>query len=255
MMARQPRQVAESGIHHVMLRGVNRDAIFLEEADYERFLHVLALVKAASGCRVLAYCLMTNHVHLVVRVTTEPVGSVVKRLGVRYVGWFNKKYGRVGHLFQSRFASLPVEDDAYLVALIRYVWNNPVAAGLTDASDRYRWSSRRWLGHTGPIVDEDTLRELFSESALTELAVAPALTGDDVDDVEMGQSGPTDAQITRLLVRACGAASPREFGRLGKQAQSSAIGILRTRSVPYVRIARATGMNVSTVRRLHLAGR
>jgi putative transposase len=203
-MARQPRQVAESGIHHVMLRGVNRDAVFLEEADYKCFLHFLVLVKAASGCRVLAYCLMTNHVHLVVRVTNESVGNVIKRLGVRYVGWFNKKYGRVGHLFQSRFASLPVEDGAYLAALIRYVWNNPVAAGLADASDRYRWSSRHLLGHASPIVDEDALRELFSESELNELATGPAPTGDDVDAVEMSQSGPTAAQTARLLVRACG---------------------------------------------------
>ncbi|MGF3998985.1 transposase, partial [Staphylococcus aureus] len=86
-MPRQPRQLSDSGIYHVMLRGVNRDAIFLEEDDYERFLRTLALVKAASGCKVLAYCLMTNHAHLVLRATDEPIGAVMKRLGVRYVHW------------------------------------------------------------------------------------------------------------------------------------------------------------------------
>ena len=98
-MARRARQRAESGIYHVMLRGVNRDAIFLEDADRERFLRALTLTREASGCRVLAYCLMTNHVHLVLRTGDEPLGAAVKRLCVRYAGWFNHKYGRVGHLF------------------------------------------------------------------------------------------------------------------------------------------------------------
>lgn len=128
-MPRRPRQLAESGIYHVMLRGVNRDAIFLDDEDCSRFLHSLGQAKDASGCSVLAYCLMSNHAHLVLRTGDEPIGAVVKRLGVRYAGWFNRKYGRIGHLFQDRFRSLPVEDDAYFVTLLRYVWNNPLRPG------------------------------------------------------------------------------------------------------------------------------
>ncbi len=111
-MTRQARRLAESGIYHVMLRGVNRDAVFLEDEDREWFLHALAATKEASGSVVLAYCLMSNHVHLILRTPGEAIGKVLQRLGVRYAGWFNRKYGRVGHLFQDRFMSLPVEDDA-----------------------------------------------------------------------------------------------------------------------------------------------
>ena len=68
---------------------------------------------------MLAYCLMTNHVHLVVRTTCEPLAIVMKRLGVRYAGWFNRKYGRVGHLFQDRFRSRRVDTDEYLLTLLR----------------------------------------------------------------------------------------------------------------------------------------
>ncbi|MFT3861348.1 transposase [Micropruina sp.] len=149
-MPRQARQLADSGIYHVMLRGVNRDVIFLEHDDYEGFLNALADTRAASGCKVLAYCLMPNHVHLVLRPAVESLSEVMKRLGVRYAGRFNRKYGRTGHVFQDRFRSLPVEDDAYLVTLLRYMWNNPVRAGLVDRMDEYRWSSRRLLGFDSP---------------------------------------------------------------------------------------------------------
>ncbi len=90
--------------------------------------------------------------HLVLRTGDEPIGTVVKRLGVRYAGWFNRKYGRVGHLFQDRFASVPVEDDAYFLTLLRYVWNNPVEAGLATRADEYRWSSRRLLGEESDLA-------------------------------------------------------------------------------------------------------
>lgn len=73
---------------------------------------------------------MTNGVHLVVRTTREPLAIVMKRLGPRFAGWFNRKYGRVGHLFQDRFRSRPVDTDEYLLTLLRYVWANPVQAGL-----------------------------------------------------------------------------------------------------------------------------
>lgn len=91
-MPRRARPLSQSGIYHVMVRGVNHDAIFLEDEDRERFLVALARTKEASGCRVLVYCLMSNHVHLLLRIGPEPISAVMKRLGVRYAGWFNHKY-------------------------------------------------------------------------------------------------------------------------------------------------------------------
>lgn len=140
-MPRQPRLLSESGIYHVMLRGVNRDVIFLEEGDRHRFLAALMATKEASGCAVLAYCLMQNHVHLILQTVDEPIGATVKRLAVRYAGWFNRTYGRDGHFFQDRFRSVPVEDDIYFVALVRYVWCNPVVAGLVADPVDYPWNS------------------------------------------------------------------------------------------------------------------
>lgn len=251
-MARRGRQLAESEIYHVMLRGVNRDAIFLEDVDRQRFLTVLAVVKEASGCQIFAYCLMTNHVHLVLRVTDEPLAVVVKRIGVRYAGWFNHRYGRVGHLFQDRFTSRPVEDDAYLVALLRYVWRNPVEAGLADRAEDYPWSSRRFLGRPSLLLDEDVLAGLVP-APLGEIADR----GPDPADARLieGEKQPrhTDGEAARLVRRVCGLSGRDGFNRLGPSALQRAVSELRTRSVSYAQIARATGMSVSTVRRLHLS--
>lgn len=249
-MPRHPRTTAESGIYHVMLRGVNRDAIFLEDADFERFLHALASAKDASGCSVLAYCLMTNHAHLVLLPTSEPLGTVMKRLGVRYAGWFNRKYGRVGHVFQDRFKSIPVETDEYLVALLRYVWNNPVEAGLAKRPEDYPWSSHRFLGATSELIDQAQLQRLVSDDTLAELASNPVLA--DTASTPVPDPGqPIRPAAQQIMRERIGIGTPTEFLQLSLTAQQRAIADLRTRSFSYAVIASATGMSTSAVRRLH----
>jgi len=248
-MPRHARQLAESGVYHVMLRGVNKDAIFLEDEDRERFLRSLRLVKEASGCVVLAYCLMTNHVHLVLQTPGEPIGLVMKRLGVRYVGWFNRKYSRVGHLFQSRFASVPVDEDEHLIVLLRYVWNNPVEAGLVTSAEDYHWSSRSPVATGSSVVDA---------AALKRLVPADVLDGPVPRQLEPWGFEPTglgrprlhdDDETADLLRQACGAECPEEFRDLDPPTQQRVIRELRTRSVPYEQIAKATGLTVWRVRR------
>jgi len=147
------------------MRGVNQQRIFGETADYERFLRCLSEVKLVSGFKLLAYCLMSNHVHLLLKEGSEPLSQIFMRLGAKYVPWFNRKYDRSGHLFQDRFKSGAVESDAYFIAALIYIYQNPVKAGLCAQSQDYRWSSRRRLGTSG-IVDE---KELFSIVSLEQI--------------------------------------------------------------------------------------
>ncbi len=251
-MPRQPRQLAESGIYHVLLRGVNRDVVFLEDADYERFLHSLSRARDASGCVVLAYCLMTNHVHLVVRAMQEPIGKVVQRLGVRYVGYFNHKYDRVGHLFQDRFRSIPVETDAQLVTLVRYVWNNPVAAGLVPETTAYRWSSRRFLDGGDGLADFAALRALLPPDALDQ--IAESLSSTPAADPPTYAGRPrrrSDEEVADWVSQLSGADG---FAQLDALTQRQVIRELPMRSATYHQIATATGLSTSTVRRLHVTG-
>ena len=110
-MARMIRRKSESGIYHIMLRGVNRQMIFLSDADNLRFLQILGEVKDISNFSLLGYCLMGNHIHLLVMERDEGIDKFMQRILVRFVSWYNKAYSRCGPLFQGRFRSEPIEDE------------------------------------------------------------------------------------------------------------------------------------------------
>ncbi|MBT9153211.1 MAG: hypothetical protein DDT35_01440 [Firmicutes bacterium] len=140
-MPRAARVRAESGVYHVMVRGINKQKIFLHAHDKARYLDALWRAKEGSKCSIYAYCLMSNHVHLLLSEGDETIGEVMKRIGSSYALGFNQKYERIGHLFQDRFMSEPVETDDYMLAALRYIHQNPVKAGMVTACDEYMWSS------------------------------------------------------------------------------------------------------------------
>lgn len=140
-MARQPRQKSNSGIYHVVLRGINRQDIFHDANDYNRFVATLIGKKADSQFDLYAYCLMANHLHLLLRENAEGVSHIMSGIGTSYAWWYNRRYDRSGHVFQGRFGSECVEDDRYLLAVVRYIHNNPVKAKIVLSPEQYRWSS------------------------------------------------------------------------------------------------------------------
>jgi putative transposase len=140
-MPRKPRLHVDGAIYHVMLRGNAGQAIFADDADRLRWETLLAEGVARHGHRVLAYCWMGNHAHLCLRVAETPLSRIMQQLAFRYARAFNRRHRRVGHVFQGRFRALLVGDDAYRLALLRYIHRNPVVAGLARDPRRYRWSS------------------------------------------------------------------------------------------------------------------
>lgn len=139
-MARQARIRSTTGIYHVMLKGIDGRDIFCDDADRSIFMEKLNKAKVAGGFQLYAYCLMDNHVHLLVK-EGEELGTSIKRITVGYVQLYNKKYERTGHLFQNRFSSEAVEDDQYLMTVFRYIHQNPLKAGMLSKLEAYRWSS------------------------------------------------------------------------------------------------------------------
>lgn len=138
---RRPRERSESGIYHVVLRGINRQDIFYDDDDYQRFLGTIYQLKSDDQFVVYGYCLMTNHIHLLVQENTDTISRIMSRIGTSYAWWYNRKYGRSGHVFQGRYGSECVEEDDYLLTVIRYIHNNPVKAGMVQEPEEYRWSS------------------------------------------------------------------------------------------------------------------
>ena len=139
-MPRHARQMSTSGYMHIITRGIGRQLLFEEPEDYQHYLKALDRYCTETHVNVCAYCLMENHVHLLVYGETEQIILLMKKLGVSYSFYFNRKYDRVGHLFQDRYRSEPVEDDAYLLTVFRYILRNPCKAGICKASE-YPWSS------------------------------------------------------------------------------------------------------------------
>lgn len=139
-MGRRPRVRSESGIYHVILKGMDGRSLFYDGEDRNVFMDKLRRAQEIGGLEVYAYCLMDNHVHLLVK-EGEELGISIKRITVGYVLFHNKKYGRTGHLFQNRYHSEVVADDRYLLAVTRYIHRNPVKAHLVSDPAEYPYSS------------------------------------------------------------------------------------------------------------------
>ena len=149
-MPRKRRVLSSTGVYHVMLRGINREDIFTDEQDCLKFIKILAGCVAPTDksgnplppmCTIYGYCLMSNHVHLLIGERDNSIGEVLKSIGITYVSYFNKRHYRIGPMFQGRFRSEPVEDALSFFNLLRYIHENPVAACICAKPGEYRWSS------------------------------------------------------------------------------------------------------------------
>jgi putative transposase len=133
---------------HIIQRGNDRQVCFREDSDYLVYLHHLGQLCACMRCALHAYCLMTNHVHLLMTpVDSLACGKLMRSLGRIYVRYFNDRYGRTGTLWEGRYKSCLVDSSAYVLACYRYIELNPVRAGMVPAPAEYRWSS--YSGNAG----------------------------------------------------------------------------------------------------------
>lgn len=142
-MPRKKRYFRQNSFHHVMFRGVNGENIFLDNRDKAKFCLLLQEACEKHGLTVHGFCLMTNHIHLILIPQIESFQSGIHAFAFRYAQYFNRRYKRRGYLFQSRFKSILVEDGEYLKKLIRYIHLNPLEAGLVKQPQDYIWSSYR----------------------------------------------------------------------------------------------------------------
>ncbi|QJW48599.1 transposase [bacterium BFN5] len=165
-MARQARTKSSTGFYHVMMRGNERKSVFLDEDDKNRFVDIMLQKKDGASSRLYAYCVMDNHVHVLIQEGEQSLERFMKRIGVTYAAYFNKKYNRVGHVFQDRFRSEIIEDEVYLLSVIRYIHRNPLASELSPTIN-YPWSSYpSYMGHTErfPLLPE--MEDILSQFSI-----------------------------------------------------------------------------------------
>ncbi len=193
-MSRGPREYSENGVYHIMFRGANKQDVFIDKRDYEKFLEILLKLKEMKQFDLYAYCLMTNHVHLVIKEKVlRDVSDIMKRILAEYTQWFNYKYERTGSLAENRYKSCVVKTDEYFMHLVRYVHQNPVKAGLANV-DEYQWSSYSAYLREQSFVDTDFLLEILPrhsyESFHREI---------ENNEFELYVSKMTDADLIQML--------------------------------------------------------
>lgn len=240
-MPRQARKKSESGIYHIMFRGINRQQIFEDSEDNEKFLNVLHECKAISGYKVFAYCLMGNHLHLLLKFENETIEQSLKRICGRFVYWYNAKYGRVGHLFQDRFKSEPIEDDAYFLSCVRYIHQNPVKAGIS-AIEQYPYSSYidYLLKKENGLTDIEFLFSMLDENSFVEFSQKE----DKTEFVECEKEAPakiTDEKAKAIIFKVSKCKSVTEFQLLESSKKQKYLVLLKRKGLGIRQISRLTG--------------
>ena len=256
-MPRRSRERSVSGIYHVMVRGVNKQAIFVDNEDYRWYLEILKELKESIRFDILAYCLMPNHVHLTIRVYYDNLSQIMRRLGTRYAIWFNLKHERTGHLFQDRFRSEKVETDGYLLVVVRYIHLNPVKAQIVDYASEYPWSSHRtYLGEKGQyfqIVDTDLVLNMFSSQGDDRRKQYKLFLDSSNDDRCLDINVPenlTDDEVFYELTKLLNNKHPFSLRELEKQERDKVLQeIKEIKGISIRQIAKITGLDKSLVSR------
>ena len=159
-MPNSKRLACESEIYHLTARGVGRMNIFEDDGDYFEFMRMLTRAFQNGSIDLFAWCLMSNHVHLLVHGALTDISGAMKSSLSVYASFFNAKHGHAGHVFQGRFGSVPIIDDGQLISAVRYIHLNPEEAGICSFTE-YQWSSyREYLGEA-EYVDPSKLLELL----------------------------------------------------------------------------------------------
>ena len=150
----KPRRPSATGWYHAIARGNNRQPVFLEKTDCQRFLIYLEQYRKLFSVAISHYCLMPNHVHLLIfSEKLESLSKYLHRVNLIYSWWYRKRYTFCGHLWQGRYHSFPIESESYLLEAGRYIERNPFQAGMVQDLMAYPWSSYRWYayGETGEV--------------------------------------------------------------------------------------------------------
>lgn len=253
-MPRAARQKSNTGIYHVMLRGINRQIIFEDNEDYQKYLQTLKEFQGKSGYEIYAYCLMDNHIHLLIKETSEDLGIVFRRLGASYVYWYNWKYGRRGHLFQDRYKSEIVEADNYFLTVLRYIHQNPYKAGIVKNISDYPWSSYREYIREPRVCNVEFGLNLFSTNRAEAVKLFKefndAENQDECLDYDQQDIRLNDTDADNFIRSISGVRNPSEIQQFEKDKRNEVIKECKEKGLSIRQIERLTGVSLGVIRKI-----
>ena len=252
-MPRSGREKGTSGIFHVMMRGINKQVVFEDDEDKKKFLGIIERFRMISKYEIYGYCLMNNHIHMLLKENDESISAAIKRISSSYVYWYNMKYGRCGHLFQERFKSEIVENDTYQLTVLRYIHQNSVKAGLSKNVHDYRWSSYNEYTEKPVITNTDFVLSIYSpnrEKAINSLIEHTKGQNDDKcldynDKIQI-----SDSEI-RNRIDKLGIYNINELQQLDREKRDEIARKLKAiEGITIRQLSRVTGMSKSMIDRI-----
>ena len=223
-MSRLARNYSESGVYHIVFRGVNQQNIFEEKSDYRKLEEIIADVKLEMKFNIYAYCFMTNHVHLVIsEFENRDISLIMKRILTKYARWYNIKYGRSGALIANRYKSVPVEIDEYFLHLIRYVHQNPLKAGMVQSLEEYPYSSYNEYITARRICDTNFVLGMMKETEFVEFHTYE----EEFKFIVSDRKKKTDEELIYEIKKKFGIDNPKEISKLEKEKRNGIISELK----------------------------
>ena len=187
-MPRTFRLLPEEGVFHILTRGNNRQQVFKDNEDYNRYLFLLKLYKEEHKFLLYHYCLMPNHVHLILETTEKTdLARLMKQINLSHLYHFRKKYSYFGHFWQGRYRNLIIEKDSYLLTCGRYVELNPVKAKIVNLPEGYPWSSYQAYvkGLKSNLADLDPLYEALGRTTEERQERYRRLMREEIEEVDL----------------------------------------------------------------------
>lgn len=241
-MARKPRLYASSGFYHVILRGNNKQNLFNDNRDRTFFLEKLKKYSQELDIDVHAYCLMSNHVHILIGNASKNMSLLVQKIANSYVFYFNRKYDRCGHLFQGRFKSEPILDDVYFKVVYRYILQNCEKGGL-GSIEKYKWNSFAAMNNPGndEFVEVNYISSMFTSK---EDLMGFIKQEDKRKYMEYENKFVlSDSVALNLIKKLFHISSPYRLERLPIEDQSAKCNIMKKNGLSINQIARITGIS------------
>lgn len=249
-MSRKSREISATGVYHIMLRGINKQSIFEEPEDYKKFLSILKEIQLKTNVAVYAYCLMGNHIHLLLHEKEEKIAVVMKRIGVTYVHWYNEKYQRNGHLFQDRYRSEAVNTEKYFLTVLRYIHQNPLKAGITKNISEYPWSSYGEFFTRGFFVDADFVLRVFSEDKKRARERFQTFHQETEEEqcLDIPDSGKIKDHEARIRIcELCDIEEAKALAQFEAKKRNALLKILKSEGISTRQLQRLTGINRGTI--------
>ncbi len=243
-MTRMLRIHSESGYMHVMVRGNGRQILFEDKTDYLYFLNLLRRFSKETAITICAYCLMENHVHLLICDKEQHMSLFMQKLSLAYTYYFNRKYEHCGHLFQGRYTSKAIESEDYLLTVFRYILTNPRESGISEPSD-YPWSSYMEYGNSASFVDTGIFQDMLGSLNEYEKYIAAKYE----DDPEMKPIKRDDEWAKGIIRNCLNIESGTVLQSYDWKTRNEAIRILKEKGLSIRQIERLTGINRNAIQR------